>query len=187
MLLLICVVLGVAIGLACKGRLALLARLRGLIFPILALGFFAATRFLPGQSVALRGVLTTLYYACCLGFAFLNGRHFLAGAFIALGTLSNYLVIAANGFRMPISSYALSYYPDITAQSVTEKNAGYFIENGDAKLLILGDVICIPLPGIGGFISVGDVLLAMGVMVLIIYAMAPKQLSRPKQKHIPKH
>ena len=188
MLLLFCAVLGFVIALACGGKVSRITRLRGLLFPIVALALSSVCGYIPTIPYILKVVLLTFSYFFSLAFAVMNRQYLLGCTLTFIGTLSNFVVIAANDFRMPISEYALVYYPDLTAQAVVEKSAVYFIAvNGNAKLLILGDVICVPFTKIGGFISVGDVFLALGVMVLIIFALAPDKLNEPIARRTPRH
>lgn len=172
MLLLIFVILGIGIGLLVKGKLSGLIELHGLWFPIIALAASAVPGYWHTIPLFPKAVIISFSYFCNLAFIILNRRYFLAATLSGLGTICNFIVIAANGFRMPISEYALIYYPGMTAEAVLESRANYFIAvNGKAELLILGDVICVPIPYLGGFISVGDVFLALGIFVLIIAAM----------------
>lgn len=172
MILLLCIVLGIAAGYLAKGRISGVLELKLLWLPIAAFALSAVPSYIAGVPLFIRAVLLTGSYGACLAFLVMN-REYLLGAVLAMaGTICNYLVIAANGFKMPISEYALSYYPGLTAEAVLEKRSDYFVAvGGEAKMLILGDVICIPIPGIGGFLSVGDVFLALGLMVMIISAM----------------
>lgn len=173
MLLLISVILGVAAGLINKGKLSGLVGLRGLVLPIFAFAVSSVPAYWPGIPFALKAVLLSASYFCVLAFTVLNRRYILAAFLTGAGTLCNFAVIAANSFRMPISEYALIYYPNLTAEQVVAKRADYFIAvNGDANLLILGDVICVKLPYLGGFVSVGDVFLAVGILVLVFCAMS---------------
>lgn len=182
MLLFICVILGVAAGLLNKGKFSGIVELKGLYMPIAALVASSIPAYYSGIAYAPKAVLITFSYFCVLAFALLNRRYFLASVLSGLGALSNFLVIASNSFRMPISEYALVYYPDITAEKVVASHSDYFIAvNGDANMLILGDVICVPIPYFGGFISVGDVFLAVGMFVLIFAAMASAKEREPKK------
>lgn len=172
MLLLIFVILGVGTGVLAKGKFSGLVELRGLWLPIVALAASAALGSFPNISLLPKAIIISLSYFCNLVFFVLNRHYIVATILSGIGTLSNFIVIAANSFRMPISEYALIYYPDMTAEAVLESRADYFIAvGGEANLLILGDVICVPIPYLGGFISVGDIFLTLGIFVLIVTAM----------------
>lgn len=180
MLLLISVVLGILAGAFKKGRLARLGELRFVWLPIIAFAAAQLISIFPQAETAIRAAPLCVSYLCVLAFTWLN-RRYLAGSLItALGSLCNFLVIALNGFRMPVSESALDYYPGMTAQAVLDTRPDYFIAlDGDARLLFLGDVVLVPLPGIGGFISVGDILLALGVGILIYTCMTrPEKAGR---------
>jgi hypothetical protein len=84
---------------------------------------------------------------------------------IGLGALCNFVAIVANGGVMPAS---------VTAQraaGIVEEGSG-FVNSGvveDPNLLFLGDVFAIPesWPVLNNVFSVGDVLIALGAVVLI--------------------
>lgn len=172
MLLLISVVLGILAGALKKGRLIRLAGLEALWLPIIS---FAATPVLarfPQMGDGLRGALICVSYLCIFIFTWKNRRFLWGAVLLALGSLCNLLVIALNGFKMPVTEAALDFYPGMTAQAVLETRADYFIAvDGQARLLFLGDVIPVPLPYVGGFISAGDIVLAMGMFFLIFSCM----------------
>lgn len=98
---------------------------------------------------------------------------------LGLGTLCNYLVIAANSFRMPISVKALSVYSTMTPEAVIAQRADYFVATDGANFLFLGDIIYMPINVLGGFMSVGDILLAAGMFLLIVQVMV-KTVFPPK-------
>ena len=84
---------------------------------------------------------------------------------IGLGGLSNLLAIGANGGVMPASAPALR-----AAGMATESDE--FVNSGvleNPKLLFLGDIFSIPggIPVINTVFSVGDVLIAIGTVVLV--------------------
>ncbi|MDF2632370.1 MAG: hypothetical protein K0Q85_966, partial [Caproiciproducens sp.] len=93
---------------------------------------------------------------------------------IAAGTICNYSVIALNHFRMPVSPAALAMYPGMTPEAVYAKKVNYFVATNGAKLYFLGDVIPVHLKRVGGFFSIGDVLLGFGIMIFIISVLTKK-------------
>lgn len=172
MLLLLGILLGVIIGFAARGRLMRLTTLRGLWLPILSFAVMPALRVFPMMPLWIKAVIMVFSYGCVLAFAYQNRKFWPASLLIAGGSLMNFAVIAANAFRMPVSQRALTIYPDMTAEAVVAKHADYFVACGDnARLLFLGDVIYVPLPLVGGFLSLGDIVLALGVGLLIVLAM----------------
>lgn len=85
---------------------------------------------------------------------------------IGLGALSNALAIVANGGVMPASPTALR------AAGLATRNDGGFANSTaveDPNLLFLGDIYSVPdsWPIIDNVFSVGDVLIALGVVILV--------------------
>ncbi|MEG1541326.1 MAG: DUF5317 family protein [Oscillospiraceae bacterium] len=165
------IILGALLGLLLKGKLLRLAALNGLIFPILSFAVMPLLRFFPDIQFGLKAIIICFSYACIFAFIIANRRYWLSGLALGLGSLSNFLVIAINGFRMPVSPGALAVYPEMTAEAVLARHADYFIATEGARLMFLGDVINLPLPLLGGFISLGDVLIALGMLLLVVFAM----------------
>ena len=84
---------------------------------------------------------------------------------VGVGGLCNLLAIAANGGVMPATATALR-----AAGMATESDE--FVNSGvleDPKLLFLGDIFSIPgeIPVVNTVFSVGDVLIALGTVVLV--------------------
>jgi hypothetical protein len=92
---------------------------------------------------------------------FLAANRRLPGMVIAaVGTLLNILVIAVNG-AMPVSLRAAG----IVDVSIRQLGIKHEILDAGTRLPWLGDVI--PVPGLDILISVGDVLLAIGIAWLV--------------------
>lgn len=97
--------------------------------------------------------------ALVAGFLVANRR--LPGmAAAAAGTLMNVLVIALNG-AMPVSRRAT----DIAGVSLRDMGVKHEILDSETLLPWLGDVI--PVPGLETLISLGDVVLAVGIAWLV--------------------
>lgn len=175
MLLLIGLIIGLAVGALRGGSLFRLGTLRGLWFAIASLVLDPVLHAVPDLALWPKGLLTTACYLCILLFVLANRRYRTAAVLLGGGTLCNYAVRAANAFRMPVSARALEVYTGLTAQEVLSKRADYFIADSGTRLLPLGDVIYLPVPGVGGFASFGDILLAAGVCLLVIAAMGKKK------------
>lgn len=187
MLLFFGLVLGLAAGAAAKGKFLRLSALRGLWFAAAPLALNPIIRFCPQITFWAKAVVITAIYLLIIMFAISNRRYLTASSSIGLGTLSNYIVIAANGFRMPVSAKALAVYTDISAQSVYLKRPDYFIAENGARLLFLGDVIYIPLPFMKSFISAGDIFIAAGVFLLVLTVMKDENAFNAEvnnEKHI---
>lgn len=85
---------------------------------------------------------------------------------IAVGALCNLVAIAANGGVMPATASALS-------SAGLDTKAGEFANSttvADPKLQFLGDVFAIPdsVPVLDNVFSIGDILIAIGIMWLIL-------------------
>lgn len=172
MLILMAVVFGVAAGLLKRGSLVNLVELRLLWLAIPSFAAATLVSQLPGIALFPKAALLCLSYFSLIAFAAANRRYVWGSLLFALGALSNFTVIAANSFRMPISPAALEIYPNMSAEAVIEQSAGYFVAlENNANLLLLGDVIYVPLPLIGGFVSAGDIILMLGMFLLIFSCM----------------
>jgi len=180
MLLFLSVILGLAVGFIRKGDIFRLTNLRGLWLVIFSMAAILLIKYYPAIPYAYKVVATTLSYLCVIIFAILNRKHIVPSAFLGLGTLSNYLVIACNSFRMPISAKALLIYPTMTAEAVLSQRANYFVAIDGARLMFLGDVIYIPIKIFEGFLSVGDVFIAIGMFLLIVQVMVRNDMDRKR-------
>lgn len=120
-----------------------------------------------------------LSYGLLFLFAWCNRHLKKTALLLALGGACNLAVIAANGWRMPVSRQALEL---LSPQAAADLLAGaipmYTAAGAHTRLWLLGDILCCPLPVVGGFASVGDLLLMAGVFFLILAAMAPDRLPR---------
>lgn len=91
-------------------------------------------------------------------------------AWIGLGTLANFAVIATNGGRMPVSASALVA---VGGEKTAPFLAGHgdFIhrlQTADTRLPFLGDVFYIPPPlSVPVLFSFGDTLIAIGLFLLV--------------------
>ncbi len=149
------------------GSLRKLERSAARGFALAAAGFLcklAATllcpRFFPRAPYF--ALLLTLSYLLCFAFVFVNRRYRLFALLFGAGALANFAVIAANDFYMPVRAAAGAGVIVPPAQS-----AAYRLADASTRLAFLGDVLYVPLPLLRGFASVGDVLMAAGVFVLV--------------------
>ena len=92
-----------------------------------------------------------------------------------LGSLCNFLVIAVNDFRMPVSQSVLQH---LSPQRLQQLQSGaiplYAAADEQTRLLFLGDII--PVPVLGGFASIGDLLLTAGLFFCLMAIMSPDRL-----------
>lgn len=179
MFLLWAVVLGLLIGLLRRGRLANLAKLelRGLWLILAALVIQLLIFPLgPREPIIRAGTayLHLLSYLCLLAFIGLNWRYFefrIMGAGLAL----NLLVIAANGGYMPASAGALRRAGLEAVAATLEQGLHHgntVLMGPQTRLNFLGDILYLPaaIPLANAF-SVGDLLLALGLVLLLAIEM----------------
>lgn len=179
MILAVFVLAGIVIGLV-KNRVqgthlsfSEVSKLRGLWLPIAGVLLDGSFSFLPKFALRYAAVITCTGYLCIFAFLYLNRQFKLPTALMAAGSLSNFLVIAANGFRMPISPAALAMFPGMTAQAVYARRVNYFIAESGANLYALADIIPVPLRRLGAFISVGDLVLGLGILLFLVAVISP--------------
>lgn len=151
-----------------KNQYGNIAAIRGLWLPVAGLLSELPFTYFPSFAAKVAWLFTGLSYLCIIVFLILNRRRWLAAVLTGVGTLCNLLVIVCNNFRMPVSQKALVMYPGMTAEAVYAKKANYFIAGSGTKFYYLGDVIPVPVPLVGGFISVGDILLGLGIACFIV-------------------
>ena len=171
------IILSFVIGFLRKGNLRGLAQLNlkcGWIFPLLLVielvifTFQNDYKFL-GQ---LSGYIYMAVYVLGLIFLFLNRKNpgFLL---ILIGVFLNFLVMAVNGGRMPVSLEAAKVlepgYLDVLKEELYAKHA---VLTETTKLGILGDIIPItkPYPKTQ-IISIGDIIMNIGGFLFVQYLM----------------
>lgn len=117
------------------------------------------------------GIIHIISYLLLLAFIMLNVK--VAGiAILGLGTLSNAIVIIANGGFMP--------NPLVAAGEISKNIIGI---SPESRLLFLSDILAAPewLPLPSAF-SIGDVLVVIGMFVyLLINSRKPKSVSAATQ------
>ena len=183
MLLFVSIIVGLIVGVSIKGSFIRLCALRALWLPIITLAASSVIRYFPDMSFWIKAAVLTFSYACIIMFVFANRRYITPSIFLALGSVSNFLVIAMNSFRMPVSAKALAVYSDMTAQAVIAQRSDYFIASNGAGLLFLGDVIYIPIPILKGFLSIGDILISIGMFLLILFVMKDNTIKTSEKAH----
>lgn len=157
-------VLGVALGYARGGRLGRLesARLRGLWALGIAVGCQASLLALGALEASVEAARLTLLLGSLVAvLAFVWANRALPGMWLVLvGFALNAAVIVPNG-AMPVSPEAIAY---LGGDEAIEAGKHQLLEDGDA-LPWLADVI--PIPVVRIVVSVGDIVLALGVGVLM--------------------
>lgn len=179
MLYLIALLLGLVIGLLRGGRLGQLARLHlrwlwlvplALVVQLLIFPLFTREPLLPYATVPLH----LLSYAL-VGLWLIVNLRVLPLVAIGAGALANFVVVAANGGRMPASSTALKAAGWLSTADllVSQGEYGNVVLMGEAtRLNWLGDYLYLPewFPFSTAF-SIGDVLIMVGLVWLIARGM----------------
>ena len=178
MLLLVVFAIAVALVPVFGGRLRSLTELRlqgvWLIFAALAVQLLLIV--VPGPIDAARIAAHVSTYGMGVGFLFLNRR--LPGLWIvAIGGLSNFVAIAANGGTLPASPHALAVAGLAPRPGLYANSAAL----AHPKLLFLGDVFAVPrwLPFANTF-SAGDVLILLGAAYAVHRVAGSRLASRPQ-------
>ncbi len=184
-MLMLCVVLALILGWCTGGRLARFeeAGLRRLSLPILALVcqqvMSLLTGYIPMPFERWAWIPLLLSYGLIFFFLWLNRHLKKTGCLMGVGSLCNLAVIAANGWRMPVASWAVAL---LSNQGAAQLLAGeipmYCLANASTRLLFLGDIFYCPLPLVGGLASVGDLFLAGGIFFCLLACMQPERLPK---------
>jgi hypothetical protein len=120
----------------------------------------AAARGLLADASSQGWLLLLVSQVLVMGWVVAN-RHLPGTVLIAVGLLLNAVVIAANG-AMPVSAEALAALGAEPGATPTGKHT---LMTGDTRLPWLADIL--PLPPLRSIISVGDIVLAAGLIPLV--------------------
>lgn len=182
MLLVYFVIAAVPIGYLAGGSLNNIkyARLRLVILPcaafLLEASFLWIDKLVDGPPSVWLAKAVCMEYLLLTLFIWINHR--MCGMdMLGAATLVNFIVISANGFRMPVTPLIYDY-PELhylVERIQTGTLPEYVLVDWDAPFWFLGDT----LPLGTGLASIGDLMMAVGVMMLIISMMKTK---RPKRK-----
>jgi hypothetical protein len=175
------------VGFLRKGNLKGLAELKlkgGLVFPLLLILQIAVFTLQNRISLLadLSGYIFILVYVVGLWFLYLNRTHqgFMV---IFIGVLLNFLVMAANGGRMPVSVEAAAvldpHYIDALRQGLYGK---HIILDETTKLGFLADIIPLspPYPRTQ-VISIGDVIMNIGIFFFIQQLMTGHLMNKKEK------
>jgi len=182
MLLATAVLAALPIGYFCGGRLRnyLSDPLKMVLLPCLAFVFEASfgllAEVIPWPVNYWLGSAVFTEYVLLAIFIYLNRKSRGIGI-LGLGMLANFAAIADNGFCMPVSPI-IYRFPDAieTANRIAQGDViGYVLVDWDASLWFLGDTI----PLLNGLASVGDILMAVGLVILIVAKMKPVRPEKP--------
>lgn len=149
----------------------------GLVFPLLLVLQFVMFGLTERSSAAaaLSGSFFLAVYAAGLYVLWLNRRLY-GFPFIFAGVLLNFLVMAVNGGRMPVSLEAANvlgpYYVDLlkTGSAVTK----HYLMDSATRLPFLGDIIPLssPYPRTQ-VISAGDIVMNAGIFLYLQHLLVP--------------
>ena len=121
--------------------------------------------------------ITLLSYACLVAFMLVNLH--LTGMFLVLiGVGLNILTITVNQ-GMPVRAEAVvdsGYADDIAEARADDYGAKHHLERPDDTLLPISDVI--PVRPIERVVSIGDLIMAIGISVVVFHLMRPPPARR---------
>jgi hypothetical protein len=168
---------GILLGFVSGGRLGALGELRirrvGLVYAaiLLQIGAFPSGLLPWSTPDGIASGLWLVSFALLIGFAVVN-RAVRGVGLVFAGLASNLAAVVANGGLMPASPHALR------AEGVTYRLHNNSISTGHPHLAWLTDRWAVPdwIPW-GNVFSVGDVLIAAGIVATIVLAMHGR--SRP--------
>src|SRR5690242_4722669 len=186
MFILYAVIAGIVVGLAAGGRLSGLASIDFRWAPLILVGFLVQVVLFSDAVAARVGAAGPLIYVVStllVGAAVLRNLRLPGMPLIVLGALSNIAAILANGGFMPAAPGAMAALGK--GAPTIYSNSAILPEPALAPLI---DQFALPrwLPFANVF-SIGDVLLAAGVVVLIVSAMrrAPGAASPGATEQLP--
>lgn len=180
------IAVAIVVGLARGGTLHNLAQLhlgsRHLVFVALAVqavGAFAGVSALYVLGMVASALLVTVFVA--------RNRALPGMPLIALGFLLNALVVVANG-AMPVEQRAADRAGISTVGLYRNTDAKHELADDDTLLRPLADVIAVPLPKPlrrgSNVVSVGDIVLAAGIGVLVVNAMLRVRAAPRRPAHV---
>jgi hypothetical protein len=130
--------------------------------------------YVPGQTTFQMIVVMASQLALIL--LFVLNRHVPGAKLFALGVILNTTVMIANGGWMPVTPetyQAIRPNRVVELQSRAPNSKGIMLPRSETNLWILSDIIKISLPGHKNALSIGDVLLILGIAQFLLLG-APK-------------
>jgi hypothetical protein len=167
------IIIGLIVGLIRGGSLAGIANLRlryGWVFPVLLISQFFV--YFTQETIEIiklsSNYIFILVYIIGLFFLWLNRSH--SGfSVIFIGVALNFIVMAVNGGRMPVSLEAAMLLDPYYANAIENGLYGkHMILSENTNLAFLGDIIPLtpPYPR-EQIISIGDVMMNIGIFLFI--------------------
>ena len=181
MLLLYAVALGLTLGLATRGNVTAIGRVKVRLWPVALAGLaFQAVLFSSPVASGIGILGPSLYVAsttAVLMTLVLNLRQ--PGFWLILvGALANFTVILANGGQMPASPEALAALTG-TAAVPTDDFTNSVLAVPGAPFHFLGDIFVLPRPfPFANVFSIGDVLIGLGGAWFIVAVMHGRGFER---------
>ncbi|WP_221567179.1 DUF5317 domain-containing protein [Alkalihalobacillus sp. TS-13] len=173
------------IGFLRKGNLKGFSHLKikyGWIFPVLLLTQWLI--FLLQNKFEIFGKMSpyvfTLIYIVGLALLWLNRHHGIGVWLILIGVFLNFIVMAANNGRMPVSLEAAQTLDPVYGEALQEGYYGKHTALTDGTYLgFLGDVIALPAfyPR-EQVISIGDIIMNIGIFLFIQKLMVTRTIKR---------
>jgi len=177
MLLVYGIIISIVVGLIRKGNIRGLAELGIRRVELIFVAFLieastgAIPRIVPGADQRLLWLWVTIEYLFLFLFIWYN-RNRKEILVLGIGILLNFAVIMANQGSMPISQDILKI-PSLAEKFQSIVSGGlseYHLMTESTILWFLGDIFYVPILD-PGFMSIGDIIIAIGVFLLIQTAM----------------
>jgi len=169
-------ILGVVLGYLLKGNLENLNNLEIKGWWLIALGFlveFIMKIFLKSGYLQIGNLtyfLNVIMYGCIMMFIYINRKYKMI-LIIGLGFILNIIVIFGNQCTMPISGKAMEI---LNVAGPVKTKGLYSILNAETNFKLLADIIPYKLWILSGIASVGDIILAIGIIGVIVNGMKLK-------------
>ena len=191
---LVVIVVSCVIGAARGGSLHNLSMLHLAAWPLVfvalavqAFGAFAGLLGVPGASAF---YVTGMVLSALLVTYFVYRNRTLPGmALVATGFLLNALVVAANG-AMPVEPEAAERAGVSTVGLYRNVDSKHEIADENTLLRPLADIVAVPMPGPlrygSNVVSIGDIVLAAGIGVLVVNAMLRVRSAPRSPSHVRK-
>ena len=145
---------------------------------------FATSRNLLTPDIG--GPLAQFLVLTLVGYGLWQNPHLRSLWFIALGFAMNGLVIIANAGQMPVSGLAL-YQVGLQSHLeplIQKSDAVHSLMDASTRLWYLGDVLPIRLWGYSNVISLGDVYLMAGIVLVLLEGGLEAKAKREQELQI---
>ena len=175
----IAVVFGLVIGIVTGGRLVHLGEHRFRLWPLLVAGVVLQLPVL--DRLGFGGLL--LSYAFLLGFAVANLRY-VGMALVMIGITLNVVTIALNR-GMPVRRDAIvqaGMYPRSAVDDLHLDRKHHLERPGD-RVMFLSDIVPLPVPELRSVLSMGDLVMSIGVADILVHLLRPARRRRKAHAH----